>query len=228
MRLPRMPMASAMPGAMWAWPRSRQTSIWSRCAIQGSSEVLRRGGITGQVFDENADAERLCESAEVLEGGGCVFEGTHGEVVEVFAEVNDELLNRNVFGGFERTFDLVHGIDATGFFGMDEVDCGCSGATHFAIGQERGVHRQWLERIGGEPGGEFGDVFAAGVVEVLPGGEDFDALCAGSEQLFRGFRGAAAVSGRDGWRERAACLDGSPRKLGLISKQLGRAGAPGR
>ena len=42
------------------------------------------------------------------------------------------------------------------------------------------MHGEGLKRIGAEPVGEFGDVFAAGVVEVLARGKDLDRLCAGA------------------------------------------------
>jgi hypothetical protein len=148
--------------------------------IQDVHEVLGGGGIAGEILDEDAHAEGLGEDAEVLERGGCVFERAHGEAVEIFAEVDDEFFDGDVFGGFEGALDLVHGIDAARFFRMDEVDGRCPGAAHFAVGPERRVHRPGLERIGGEPGSEFGDVLAAGVVEVLPCCEKFYALSAGA------------------------------------------------
>jgi hypothetical protein len=62
---------------------------------------------------------------------------------------------------------------------MEEVDGGSAGAAHFAVGEERGVHGKGFKRVGTEPIGEFGDMLAAGVVEVLAGGKDLDRLNTG-------------------------------------------------
>ncbi len=100
--------------------------------------------------------------------------------VVFLAKMDDELFEGDVFGGFEGALDLVHGVDAAGFLRVHDVDGGSAGAAHLAVGIERRVHGKGFERIGGEPGGQFRDMFAAGVVEVLPRGEDLDAFGAGT------------------------------------------------
>ena len=97
--------------------------------------MLGSGGFAEQVFDQQAHAERAGEGAEVLESGERVLDGARRPSVVVFAEMDDEIAQRDVLGGFEGALDLVHGVDAAGFFRMDDVDAGRAGAAHLAIGK---------------------------------------------------------------------------------------------
>ncbi len=121
----------------------------------------------------------------MFEGGGGVFHGAEGPRFVFFAEVHDQLLEGNVFGGFEGALDLVHGVDAAGFLRVHDVDGGSAGAAHFAVGKKRGVHGIRFEWIRGEPGGQLHDVLAAGVVKVLARGKELDALGAGARCGFQ-------------------------------------------
>src|SRR5271157_1741684 len=94
--------------------------------------------------------------------------------------MDDEILEGDGVGGFEGALDLIQGVDAAGLFRMEEVDGGSAGAAHFAVGKERSVHGPGGDGVGAKPGGEFGDVLAAGVVEVLAGGKELDGLRAGA------------------------------------------------
>jgi len=47
------------------------------------------------------------------------------------------------------------------------------------------MHRPGLEGVGAEPGGQFGDVLAAGVVKVLARGKDLDCLRTGAAGLLK-------------------------------------------
>ena len=97
-----------------------------------------------------------------------------------FAQMDDQVLEANVLGGFEGALDFVHGVDAAGFFRMEDVDAGRAGAAHFPVRIKRGVHGEGLERIGLEPFAQFQHVLAAGVVEVLAGSENLYRLRAGT------------------------------------------------
>src|ERR1035437_2288315 len=90
--------------------------------------------------------------------------------------MHDEVAEGDVLGGFEGALDLVHGGDAARLVRVRQIDGGSAGAAHLAIGIKRGVHRPGLEGIRAEPRSQLTDVFAAGVVEVLTRGKDFDRL----------------------------------------------------
>ena len=94
--------------------------------------------------------------------------------------MEDEVRKRDELGGLKGALDLIHGVDAACFLRVQDVDGRCAGAAHFAVGEERGMHGIGLEGVGAEPGAKLGDVFAAGVVEVLAGGVDFDGLGTGT------------------------------------------------
>ncbi len=68
---------------------------------------------------------------------------------------------------------------------MQQVAGRRSGAAHLAVREERGVHGEGFKGIGAEPVGQLGDMLAAGVVEVLPGGKDFDRLDTGPGREFQ-------------------------------------------
>ncbi len=85
-------------------------------------EVLGGGDFVLEVFDENADAERVGEGLEVLDGGEGVFEGAGVPGVVLLAEVEDAGVDGDLLGGLEGALDLVHGGDAVGLFGVDEID----------------------------------------------------------------------------------------------------------
>ena len=147
--------------------------------LEDDEQVGRRGGLAGEILDEQADAKGAGKGAEVFEGVDGELDAALGPAVVAHAEVEDEVAEGDLLGGFEGALDLVHGIDAAGFLRVQDVDGGRTGAAHLAVREERGVHGKGLERVGAEPGGQLGDVLAAGVVEVLAGGKDFDCLGTG-------------------------------------------------
>ncbi len=91
----------------------------------------------------------------------------------LLAEVENAGGDGDLLGGLEGALDLVHGSDAVGFFGVDEVDI---------RGNVAGEVDGLVERGSGagvaEPCGDVADGGAVGVVEVMTGGEDLDGLCA--------------------------------------------------
>ena len=153
--------------------------------IEDGEQVFRSSGIAGQVLDEQADTQGVREGSEVFECGEGVLDGARGPAVFFFAQVQDEVLKGDGLGGFQRALDLVHGVDAAEFVRMDDVDGGSTGAAHLAVGKERRVHRPGLKGIGTKPGGQLGDLLAAGVIEMLARGKDLDALCASTGRQFQ-------------------------------------------
>ena len=119
------------------------------------------------------------EGFEVLDGGEGVLEGASVPEVVLVAEVEDDGLNGELFGGLESALDFVHGVDAAGFFGVDEVEVGSDVAGPLGVGTIAGVDGL-VERggdvVGAEPGGDVADGGAVGVVEVVAGGEELDGL----------------------------------------------------
>ena len=93
------------------------------------------------------------------------------------AEVEDGRAEGDLFGGLDGSLGLVHGFDAVGFVGADEIEVGAGVAAPVRIGEEGLVEAGEDARVA-EPEGEFADGGAIGVVEVVAGGEDFDCWCA--------------------------------------------------
>jgi hypothetical protein len=142
-------------------------------------EVLGSGDFVLEVFEEDADAEGVGESFEVLDGGEGVFEGADVPCVALVAEVEDDGLDGDLLGRLEGALDLVHGVDAAGFFGVDETEVGSDVAGPLGVCAVAGVDGL-VERggdvVGAEPGGNVADGGAVGVVEVVAGGEELDGL----------------------------------------------------
>ena len=136
-------------------------------------EVLGGGDFVLQIFEEDADAERVGEGFEVLDGGEGVFEGASVPGLVLETEVEDGGSDGNLLGGLEGALDLVHGVDAAGLFGVDEVERGSGVAGPVRVGEERLVERG-ADIIGAEPGSDVAEDGAVGVVEVMAGGEEFD------------------------------------------------------
>ena len=142
-------------------------------------EVLGGGDLVLEVFEEDANAEGMGEGFEVLDGGEGVFEGADVPCVALVAEVENYGLDGDLLGGLEGALDFVHGVDAAGFFGGDEVEVGSYVAGPLGVGTVAGVDGL-MERggdvVGAEPGGDVADGGAVGVVEVVAGGEELDGL----------------------------------------------------
>jgi len=108
--------------------------------IENRHQVFGRSSVAGQVFDKNSYTQRLGEGSKVLKGRGGIFKQAHGEAIEVFAKMYDKLLDRNVLGDLESALDLVHRIDTTRLFRVDEVDSRRACPTHLAVRPERSMH----------------------------------------------------------------------------------------
>ena len=143
-------------------------------------QMLRRGGLAQEIFDQQAHAERARKGAQVLERGDGKLDGALRPRIVALAEMHHEIAQRNVLGRLERALDLVHGVDAAGFFRVQHIQAGRAGAAHLAVGIKRGVHGKGLKRVGAEPLGQLHHLLAAGVVEVLARGEDLHRLRAGA------------------------------------------------
>jgi hypothetical protein len=142
-------------------------------------DVFWSGDFVLQVFDEDADAEGVGEGFEVLDGGEGVFEGAGVPGIALLAEMEDAGVDGNLLGGFEGALDLVHGSDAVGFFGIDEIDVGGDVAGPLAasaVAKIEGLMERSGDAIGAEPGGDVADGGAVAVVEVVAGGKDLDGL----------------------------------------------------
>ena len=142
-------------------------------------EVVRGGDFVLEVFEEDFDAEGVGEGLEVLDGGEGVFEGAEVPGLVFEAEVEGDGGDGNHLGGLEGALDLVHGGDAVGLFGVDEVEVWCYVARPLGVGAVGDIDGL-VEGGGGvgvaEPGGEVADDGAVGVVEVVAGGEELDGL----------------------------------------------------
>ena len=153
--------------------------------IEDRDQVLRRGRLAQQVFHQHAHAQRPCKCAQVLEGRLRELHGALRPAIVTLAQVYNHMPEWNVFGRLQRALDLVHGIDAPRLLGVNHVDCRSPGPPHLVIGPQRRMQRKRLQRIGTEPVAKLAHMFAAGVVEVLPRGEDLHRLHAGSSCKFQ-------------------------------------------
>jgi hypothetical protein len=153
-------------------------------------EVLGGGDLVLEVLEEDADAEGMGEGLEVLDGGEGVLEGAWAPGVGALAEVEDDGLDGDLLGGLDGALDLVHGVDAAGFFDVDEVEVGGDVPGPLGVGAIAGVDglvEGGSDVVGAEPRGDIADGGAVGVVEVVTGGEDLDGLGA---PLVKGFQKA--------------------------------------
>jgi hypothetical protein len=142
-------------------------------------EMLGGGDFVLKIFKEDADAEGVGEGLEVLDGGEGVLEGAGVPVVVLLAEVEGAGGNGDLLGGLEGALDLVHGGDAAGFFGIDEIEIRGDVAGPLGVGAVADVERlveRGADVVGAEPGGDVADGGTVGVVEVVAGGEDLDGL----------------------------------------------------
>ncbi len=131
---------------------------------------------------QDADAERVGEGFEVLDGGEGVLEGAAVPGIVLLAEVEDAGVDGDLLGGFESALYFIHGGDAVGFFGIDEIDIRCDVARPLPaspVGEIDGLVERGEDAGVAEPGGDVADGGAVAVVEVVAGGEDFDSLGAG-------------------------------------------------
>jgi len=129
--------------------------------VEDHDEMLRRSGLAKEIFNEHAHTERAGKGIEMLEGRESVLDGAGRPDVVALAKMDDEIAEGNVLGGFKSALDLVHGVDARDFSGVQHVDSRRAGATHFRDRVERGVHGERLKRIGAEPCTKLGHVLAA-------------------------------------------------------------------
>src|ERR1035441_8266871 len=120
----------------------------------------------------------------MFQGGDSVLDAAHRPSVVAFAEVENEVAELELLGGFKGALEFVHGIDAAGLVGVQKIDGGSAGAAHFTVREERRMHGKGFKRVGAEPIGELGAMFAAGVVEVLAGGKDLHSFRAGAGSQF--------------------------------------------
>jgi len=84
-------------------------------------EMLWGGDLVLQIFEQDADTEGVGEGLEMLDGGEGVFEGAGVPGVVLAAEVEGAGGDGDLLGCFEGALDLVHGGDAGGLFGVDEI-----------------------------------------------------------------------------------------------------------
>lgn len=148
-------------------------------------EVDGGGGSAQQVLKQNADAERAGKGCEMLDGRQGMFDGLGGPLIVAFTEVENEVFEAQVLGRFEAALDLIHGCDAAAFVGMDDVDGRCTGTSALEVGIDGRMKRPEGGGVGTEPAGELVYVLAAGVVEVLAGGEDLNGFGAGAGNLIK-------------------------------------------
>jgi lysophospholipase L1-like esterase len=125
------------------------------------------------------------EGLEVLDGSEGVLEGAEVPGIVFVAEMEGAGGDGDLLGGLEGALDLIHGGDAAGFFGIDQIEVWGDVAGPLGIGSIAEVERL-VERgsyaAGVEPGRDIADGSAVGVVEVVAGGEELDHLSAGFVQ----------------------------------------------
>ncbi len=147
--------------------------------LEDFEEVLGGGDLVLEVFEKDADAEGMGEGFEVLDGGERVLEGAEVPGIVLVAEVEGTGGDGDLFGGLEGALDLIHGRDAAGLFGVDEVEVGGDVAGPLGVGavaDVEGLVERGSYAGGVEPGGDVAYGGAVGVVKVVASGEDLDGL----------------------------------------------------
>jgi len=150
--------------------------------VDNFEKVLGSGDLVLKIFKQDADPEGVREGFEVLDRGEGVLEGAEIPGVVLMAEVESAGGDGDLLSGLEGALDLVHGRDAAGFFGVDQVEVRRDVARPLGIGAVAEV--EGLVERGScagrvEPGGDVADGSSVGVVEVMPGGKELDDLSAG-------------------------------------------------
>ena len=176
--------------------------------VEDFEDVLGGGDFVLQVFDEDADAEGMGEGFEVLDGGEGVFEGAGVPGVVFVAEVEDAGGDGDLLGGFEGALDLVHGGDAMGFFGVDEVEVGGDVAGPLpasAVAEVDGLMECGGDALSRNQSGDVADGGAVGVVEVVAGGEEFDGRAPALRRASS--RPGCRRCWRKTWVEMAGCIN---------------------
>lgn len=140
-------------------------------------QMLGSGDFILQVFKQDFDAERLGEGFEVLDCGEGIFEGAGVPRLVLEAEVERNGAEGDLLGRFDGALDLVHGIDAAGLFGVDEVERRGDVAAPLGVGVE-GLVERGTDVIRAKPVGDVANHRAVGIIEVVAGSEDFDDLSA--------------------------------------------------
>ena len=140
-------------------------------------EVFGGGDFVLKIFEEDFYAEGVGEGLEVFDGGERVFEGAEVPGIVLEAEVEGESSEGDLLGAVEGALDLVHGDDAVGFFGVDEIDVRSDVAGPLAgsaVAQGDGLMEGGSCTGVAEPGSDVADSRAIGVIEVMTGGEDLN------------------------------------------------------
>src|SRR5215469_311387 len=96
-------------------------------------QFFGRGKFVGNVFEQDADAERLGKGAQVLDGGHGGFEFAIVERLVGRAQVLHEVAERDLLGDFEGALDLVHSLDPAGPVGGGDIDRRGAGASPFVV-----------------------------------------------------------------------------------------------
>ena len=136
MRAPKVAMASATSDSdVRVTEIEADADIVKVAHFENDDQMLGSGGLAEQIFDQQADAERAGKGAQVLERGERKLDGARRPGIVALAEMDDEIAQRDVLGGFERALDLVHGVDAAGLVGVQHIHPRRAGAAHLAVGK---------------------------------------------------------------------------------------------
>ena len=124
----------------------------------------------------------MSKGFEMLDSSEGVLESAGVPGIVFLAKVQDAGVDGDLLGGLEGALDLVHGGDALGFFGVDEIDVRSDVAGPLAgsaIGEVDGLVERGGYTCVAKPSGDVADGGTVAVVEVMAGGEELDGLGAG-------------------------------------------------
>ncbi len=204
-------------------------------------QVPGGGDGIGQVFEQQPDAERRSEGLQVLDRGEGVLERVVGPLARVGqAEMQDAGGRGEVFGELERALELLHGLNAAGFFRRDQVEGGAGVAGELRLGRERRVQGGPDAGVA-EPCCQFTDLAAVGVVDMVPRGAELNDADAGRGEGVE-VRGGEAMrieklggetedhqeqatgfAGTDGWAPSYGdCMNDTGRSVGGSHSSQGR------
>src|ERR1700748_3792723 len=81
-------------------------------------QVDRLGYLILKVFEQDLDSQRPGKGLQMLNRGHGMLQRSRAPTVLALAKVQNQMTQRHLFGGFQGSFDLIHGVDAPGLFGM--------------------------------------------------------------------------------------------------------------
>ena len=144
-------------------------------------EPLGRGDLIGDILQQQGNAQRLGEGAQMLHRSHGGIEFARIETFLGVAQVLHQETEGKRFRHFQRPLDFVHGLDLALAVGLDHVD-GSHGAAPLLLVEHGRMHGMKFDAAGLEPIGDLFDVRAILIIKMSAGAKNLDGFNAGASQ----------------------------------------------